>query len=620
VLLSFAWITTAPRSLAAPNSGQIRAKRGLKSEAVSAPRLEFLLLGPLEARRDGARVELGPRKQRAVLALLLLNANHVVSTERLIDDLWGETPPDTARSALQVYVAGLRKAFEGGGSALRTVAPGYVLDVGADALDVTRFDSLRAAARSSSDDGEKAALLHEALGLWRDRPLADLDAEPFAAEAAGRLEERRLAALEERIDADLALGRHATLVTELDALVGEHPYRERFRGQLMLALYRAGRQADALAAYRAARDALAELGLDPGPELRALERSVLEQDPSLDSPAAPPREAAEADRPGRRRRWLWAIAAVVLAAVAAGAALLLNRDPEPITAPPNSIAVIDPAANRVDAVVPADVIRPGPIVGGAGSVWVGGLEGHTLARIDTNTRRLAATVPLPATPTGLAFDFDAVWVAYGRRGAVSRVDPQFNRATRTVNVTRRALYFPFGSVATGAGFVWAVFGNSALVRLDPAEIERPVAGEAGVGPSAVAFGFGFVWVANSGDSTVWNFNPITFEEGKFHTYTAGQTPQGLAIGTDAVWVANSGDDSVTRIDPLTDARGEVSVGDGPAAITWGAGSIWVANRDDGTVSRIDPATRDEVARIPVGGAPSGITVADGVVWVTVQAP
>jgi YVTN family beta-propeller protein len=410
-------------------------------------------------------------------------------------------------------------------------------------------------------------------------------------------------------------------VTELDALVAEHPYRERFRGQLMLALYRSGRQADALAAYRAARDASIDgLGLEPGPELRALERSVLEQDPSLDSPVAPPHERPHAGRPVRRRWWPWAIAAVVLAALVASAALLLNRDPEPLTAPPNSIALIDPATNNVDSVLPAGVIRPGPIAFGAGSVWVCSLEGRTLARIDTGTRQLTATVTLPATPTGVAYGFDAVWVAHGRLGAISRVDPQFNRRTRTVQVTTRALYFPDGSVATGKGFVWAVFGNSALVRLDPADIGKTASGEAGVGPSAIAVGFDSVWVANSGDSTVWRFNPLTFEEGRIHTYTAGETPQSLAVGSDALWVANSGDDSVTRIDPLTDARGEVAVGDAPNAIAAGEGSIWVANRGDGTVFRIDPQTRKVVAEIPVGGAPWGIVVADGAVWVTVQAP
>jgi YVTN family beta-propeller protein len=596
---------------------------GIRSDDETTGRrtLEFSVLGPVEARRDGTRVDLGSRKQRAVLAVLLLNANRVVSAERLIDELWGATPPGTARSALQVYVAGLRKALGGDAASLRTVAPGYLLALEPGSTDLDRFEALRAAARTSGDDEQAAALLHDALALWRDRPLADLDGEPFAEEAAARLDELRLAALEERIDADLALGRHSTLVAELDALVAEHPYRERFRRQLMLALYRSGRQADALAAYRAARDASVEgLGLEPGPELKALERAMLEQDPALALPPAPAPKTDE--RPSRRRRWMWAVAAlVVLAAVATAAAvLLLDRDRSSITAPPNSVAVVDPATNRVEAVVPAAAIRPGPIAFGAGSLWVGSLENQTLVRIDPATRQVIGTVPVGATPTGVAFDFGAVWVAHGLLGAVSRVDPQFNRRTRTVRVTTRALYLPDGSVATGEGSVWAAFGNSTLVRLDPSTLRRIGSTMAGIGPAAVAVGFGSVWVANSGDSTVGRFNPVTFEEGRLDEYTVGLTPRALAVGAEAVWVADSGDDSVTRIDPLNGARRDVAVGDGPAAVAVGAGSVWVANRGDGTVSRIDPETRDVAAEIPVGGAPSGIAVADGLVWVSVQAP
>ena len=193
-----------------------------------------------------------------MLALLLLDANRVVSTQRLIDELWGDAPPETARSALQVYVAGLRKTLGEDGASLRTSAPGYVLDVPAGRTDLDEFARLRAEARPG-----------EALALWRGSALADLDGEPFAAAAAGRLEEQRLGALEERIDADLALGKHTELVPELDALVAEHPYRERFRAQQMLALYRSGRQADALAAYRSARKAFVdELGIEPGEELK----------------------------------------------------------------------------------------------------------------------------------------------------------------------------------------------------------------------------------------------------------------------------------------------------------------------------------------------------------------
>jgi DNA-binding SARP family transcriptional activator len=180
-----------------------------QTAVTTRPRLEFLVLGPLDVVRDGVGLDLGSRKQRAVLALLLLNANRVVPTERLIDELWGDAPPETARSALQVYIAGLRKAFGDEGAALRTSAPGYVLDVDTGALDLERFAELRADARAAEDDERRSALLKEALELWRDTPFADLSTEPFAAAVIARLEEQRLEVLEQRIDAGLALGRHA---------------------------------------------------------------------------------------------------------------------------------------------------------------------------------------------------------------------------------------------------------------------------------------------------------------------------------------------------------------------------------------------------------------------------
>ena len=231
--------------------------------------MEFRLLGPLEViGDDGASIPLGGARPRALLAQLLLNANEVVSTDRLIDGIWGEQPPASAASALQVHVHALRRTI--GADRIVTRPPGYLVRVDADELDVDRFARLVA-------DGDP----HGALALWRGQALADLAFEPFAQAEAARLEEARLAALEARIDADLEAGRHGALAGELDALAAAHPHRERLQAQRMLALYRAGRQADALAAYREARDALDELGLEPSAELRALERRILEQDSSL---------------------------------------------------------------------------------------------------------------------------------------------------------------------------------------------------------------------------------------------------------------------------------------------------------------------------------------------------
>jgi DNA-binding SARP family transcriptional activator len=239
--------------------------------------MEFRILGPVEAVEDGATAALGGAKQKALLAMLLLNANEVVSTERLIDALW-EEPPTKAVKAVQVYVARLRKAL---GGVPKSSPPGYVLELDPEQLDLARFRRLREEARE--EPASAAERLQEALALWRGPSLAEFVSEPFARGERLRLEEERLAALEERIEAELALGRHAALVGELEALVSAEPARERLRGQLMLALYRCGRQADALAIYRdGRRELVEELGIEPGRALRELHQTILEQDPRLD--------------------------------------------------------------------------------------------------------------------------------------------------------------------------------------------------------------------------------------------------------------------------------------------------------------------------------------------------
>lgn len=241
--------------------------------------MDIRLLGPLEV-RDGDRVVTLPRRQqRALLAALALRAGEVVSTDRLVADLWGERAPASATGSIQNTVSALRKAL--GRDVVLTQAPGYRLALEPESVDAHRFERLLAAARVA-DEAARVPLLSEALALWRGPALADLDEERFARLEAARLDELRVAAQEERIDAELALGRHSALVGELETLVATHPLRERLRGQLMLTLYRCGRQAEALEVYRAARLALAdELGLDPSPELQELERRILRQDASL---------------------------------------------------------------------------------------------------------------------------------------------------------------------------------------------------------------------------------------------------------------------------------------------------------------------------------------------------
>jgi DNA-binding SARP family transcriptional activator/pimeloyl-ACP methyl ester carboxylesterase len=257
--------------------------------------MEFKLLGPLEAREGPTPVRLAGRKQRALLARLLLDVNRTVATERLIDDLWGEEVPETAPKMVQIYVSQLRKLLPDG--TLATRPPGYAIELDPQSIDVMRFQQLRAegeAAHAAGHTELAAQRLGEALALWRGDPLAEFS-EPFARTEAARLEELYLACLEARIDADLDRGRHAALAGELEALVGRYPLREGFRAQQLLALYRAGRQSDALAAYQAVRALLVtQVGLEPSARLKALERRILRQDADLELPAPPQRPAGTA--------------------------------------------------------------------------------------------------------------------------------------------------------------------------------------------------------------------------------------------------------------------------------------------------------------------------------------
>jgi len=263
----------------------------VSDEHARRPLIEFRLLGPVEAWRAGRRVELGGPKPRAVLTSLLVRAGRVVSVEQLIDDVWPEHPPARAAATVQVFVSNLRRALEPGrqrgasATVLVTAAGGYRLAVDPGAVDAHQFTLLAEQGRAAleGDDPEHAAaLLLRAAELWRGPAFGDVPDAPFISTEAARLEELRLAAVEDHVDAELALGRHTALVAELERSVRRHPMRERLRAQLMLSLYRCGRQADALQVYRAGRQVLREeLGLDPGTQLQELEQAVLRHNPDL---------------------------------------------------------------------------------------------------------------------------------------------------------------------------------------------------------------------------------------------------------------------------------------------------------------------------------------------------
>ena len=365
--------------------------------------IEFCLLGPFQASERGQPLELGAGKQRALLALLLLSAGEVVSTDRLIDELWGEHPPASALNSVHVYVSQLRKALSNG--RLETRGQGYLLALEPEELDLGRFERLLGEGRVLLAEGEPeraAKTLRAGLALWRGPPLSDFASEPFAQGEIARLEELHLAALEERIEADLALGRHAELISELEALIREHPLRERLRAQLMLALYRSGRQAEALAAYQRARKVLAEeLGLEPGRRLQELEGAILRQDAELDPPGRN-RHVQHSSPPKRRPDRIGAVLLLSAAGAVAGIELTGTDSPGLSSTSANSAAAIDASSSRLVAEVPVGN-GPTSVAGGEGSMWVTNALDGTVSRIDPRTGSELQRIDVGGDPSGIAF-------------------------------------------------------------------------------------------------------------------------------------------------------------------------------------------------------------------------
>src|SRR5262245_65750791 len=436
--------------------------------------MEFRILGPLEVEEAGQLLPLGGTTQRALLVLLLLHADEVVSRDRLIDELWSGSPPESGRTALQVHVSQLRKlldpdATRGEEELLVTRAPGYALRVEPESIDLGQFKTLVAAGKAALANGnaeEAHQHLASALALWRGRALADLEAVPFAQAESHRLEELRLAALEERLDADLALGRNAELIPELERIVAQEPLRERLRGQLMLALYRCGRQADALEVYRSGRRLLdEELGLQPDDELQGLEKAILNHDPSLDSPVV-----TAVRRPSLAQR------------------------AEPAV-PPDSVAVIDAQRSQVVGHVLVGR-RPVALAIGHGSVWVANTDDGTVSRIDPDRGEVIRTIGIGAPAIDLAVATDAVWVANGSDGTVSRIDPRADAVVETIDLrgSSELAWNPTYAVAADDDSVWIAAGPHHVLRIDPATNEPVAMIDVGHAPVGVAVGEEALWV------------------------------------------------------------------------------------------------------------------------------
>jgi YVTN family beta-propeller protein len=574
--------------------------------------MEFRILGSLQVLSGERLIPLGAAQQREVLAILLLHRGEVVSVDRVVDELWGERPPERATKTVQVYVSRLRKAL--GDGVLVTRDGGYALELNGDSLDADRFRRLASNGREALDNGDPRAAretLTMALDLWRGPALADLAYEPFAQNEVARLEELRLVALEDRADADLALGHHAGLASELEALVREHPTRERLREGLMLALYRSGRQVEALGSYRDGQRMLdEELGLEPGPRLQQLERSILTHDPAIEAPPAPGALAVLRHR--RRGAALIALGGALLLAVAIAAVLVRTGSDRPTTLRQDAVGLIDPDSGELREQF-AVGRGPNAAAVGAGSVWVANQRAGTVSRVDADTRQIA-TIDVGADPSALAFGGGSLWVVGAERRGVSQIDPGTNRVLRAIEVSNT----PSG-VAVGFGAVWitsAVDGNVTRIPLTQGRQLKAIA--VGTSPTAIAVGAGALWVASETGGSVVRIDP---ESGRVvNAINVGNGPAAVAFGEGAVWVANRHDGTVSRIDPRTDAVTDtLPVGTEPTAIASGEGAVWIANAGDGTLARIDPGTRQVTKTIEVGGSPSALAVADGSVWTTALA-
>jgi DNA-binding SARP family transcriptional activator/streptogramin lyase len=629
--------------------------------------VEFRILGPLEVVEDGEPVALGTLKERLVLGVLLLHANEFVSPERLIDELWGVAPPPTARKAVHVYVSKLRKTLGGDGhDPIATADGGYRLLVNPDLFDADRMRSLVAGGRSRMADGhseEASRLLHEALAVWRGPTLAGLPLESVGRDEIAELDELRITALMDRIDCDLAQGRHERVLGELQVLIREHPFRERLRGQHMLALYRSDRQADALDAYQQARrELMDELGIEPSESLQRLQQAILRHDPALEGPAGttgangaahaslpvaeavpeavPPRPR----RPAVRRRYLVAAVLVVAAAIAASVAFLASgasgrpAPSSPVSSvSPNTVAFLDPATALVIGDI-GGVPKPGPMAVAAGTLWFGGRGNGWIGRYD-----LRAGHGMPTLQRGPALEDIAVdakghvwvsdrkpfvtWIGHVTDGPGVYETPLYPEQKIPVQLNRA------GPDALGGGYLWVIPGTlSTESRVALIDVRHRKFHSAirlgGRQTSAIAYGYGSAWIGtfdpeqSGGTAYLSRVRPGSTGPDSWPLESRdGAGPLAVAVGAGSVWVLTS-TGNLLRIDPRnpSDVHRIPMAAEQPDQLAVGAGSVWTANLNNYSVSQIDP-TNDKIVRTTpslgrTDAVPCGIAATHAAVYVS----
>ena len=590
--------------------------------------MDFNILGPFDVRdRQGRAIVLPGGRERALLVFLLIQRGAVISTDRIVDALWGEHPPETAAKAVQGYVSHLRRVLEpehepgAAHGLLVTRPPGYALHGDDVNVDATRFERLVSDGRRALEAGsaaEATVLFDEALAVWRGPALAEFAFDDFAQDEIRRLEELRLSATEDRIESLLRIGRHAELVGQLDSLVAAHPLRERLRGQSMRALYGSGRQADALKTYRDGRRLLtAELGLEPGPELQRLERAILAQDPALEvaAPASPPAQGP-ADR--RRRLAVGGLLLVAAIGLALLAVILTRKDaPASVEVAAPAVVAVDPRTNHVVASIRVGS-KPVSIAAGEGGVWVGDARDGTVTRIDPVSRRVAKTIGIGAPAVDLATGAGGVWVATGGFGMIVRIDAALGAVADRIELGDPSdpVVPPASSIGVGEGRVW-VGAFDGLVRIDPRS--DAIADRVDLGQSAA------LQIAVGGDA-VWA-TLITRRAKRVQASSAQETAEfyagtfvfAIALDRSAVWVGGGDDGQLWELDPVTGSTVLTSrAGKGTSGIALGFNAVWVASRANHTLVKVDPTTGEVLAAIPIGGSPEDIAVGNGLVWLAVQ--
>ena len=586
--------------------------------------IDYRILGSIEAGVDGRVLDIGGVKQRALLAILLLRVNEPVPRDVLVDQLWGDHPPAGAQHTLEVYISRLRKTLEpaAGREVVVTSPGGYFLRAVEEQLDVRRFERLAEEGRralAEEEPGRAEVALRGALALWRGEPMAEVSYEPFAQAEIARLQELRAGVIEDRIEADLVLGRHGHVVSELEALAAAHPLRERLHQLLMIALYRCRRQAEALAVYQSLRRRLVqELGIEPSPALQRTERAILEHDASLEPPprgmlphAPAPARDGRFQSAGRlpRARVLAAAGMVLAATVAllAGGPFKGSDGTTPVAAGADTVGVIDGSQDRLSEVV-TGVGRPGGIAIGAGAAWITDSADDMLLRVDS-AHRVVDRIPVGRGPAGVTVAGGEVWVANQFDGTVSEINP----AAGTVVATVRVGIGP-DAITSGFGSIWvANVTSNTLSRIDQVSGHVVATIPLGSAPAGLAAGDGGIWVTSTETGRLLLVDPHASRISQ--AYAVGVSPGGVAVGADSVWVAGSGG-TVTRVEPVTGRMQKIRAGRSSAGVAYAGGAVWVADSLNGSVSKIDPHT-GATQVIRVGNEPTDLAAAGRNVWATV---